>query len=94
MATIGRTRRDQQSRDGVVSRVEVRDYLIDVSDYRFDSTAVEPQHDDEIREAVGDRVHVYRVVSPGGAEAPFRYSDRHRITWRIHTRLIDEFDDE
>lgn len=89
-ATIGRTRRDQQTHDGVITKREVRDYLIDVADLVIDGQQVIPHIDDEIREESAGTIFVYRLSSPGGDEAEFRYSDRHRVTWRIHTQLIGE----
>ena len=87
VATIGTTRRDQQSSDGYVSRKQVRDFLVDVSDL---ASLGEPGLDDEIEEVSGDTIYVYRLVSPGGSEEPFRYSDRHRLVWRLHVELIEE----
>ena len=92
VATIGSTRRDQQNNNGFVTRVQIRDFLIDVADYILDEDVTAPQIDDELIEIQADRAYVYRLTSPGGTEAPFRYSDRHRITWRIHTELISEYD--
>lgn len=92
IATIGTTRRDQQFSDGHISRKQIRDFLIDVVDLVIDGERVEPELDDRIEETDGDRVFVYRIVSPGGNEEPFRYSDRWRITWRIHAELIEERD--
>jgi hypothetical protein len=86
VATIGTTRRDQQSSDGYVSRKQVRDFLIDVADLSLG----EPELDDEIEETSGGTIYVYRLVSPGGSEEPFRYSDRHRLVWRLHVELIEE----
>jgi len=90
IATIGTTRRDQQSADGLISKKQVRDFLIDVADLVLDGAAVEPQRDDVIEETDGETVFVYWVQSPGGSEPAWRYSDRHRITWRIHGQLIEE----
>ena len=92
IATIGTTRRDQQMSDGHISRKQIRDFLIDVVDLVIDGDQVEPDLDDRIEETEGGRVFVYRIVSPGGNEEPFRYSDRWRITWRIHAELIEERD--
>lgn len=94
IATIGRTRRDQQQADGFFTRTELRDYLIDVADYQIDGEQTTPDIDDEIHETVAGRVYVYRLTSPGGSEPRFLYSDRWRITWRIHCELIDERDAE
>lgn len=86
VATIGTTRRDQQHNDGYVARKQIRDFLIDVADLSIG----EPEIDDEIEETAGGIVYVYRLVSPGGSEEPFRYSDRHRLVWRLHVELIEE----
>ncbi|TWT63191.1 hypothetical protein [Rubinisphaera italica] len=94
IATVGNTRRDQQFHDGHISRKQIRDFLIDAAELIIDNIPVEPELDDLIEETVGDRVYVYRVVSPGGNEEPFRYSDRHRLTWRLHVELIEERDVE
>lgn len=84
MATVGTTRREQQQNNGFITRLQIRDFLIDVCDYPFG----EPQIDDEIHEIEGNRTYVYRLMSPGNSEEPYRYSDRHRITWRLHTQLV------
>lgn len=90
MATIGATRRDQQSTDGFVERKQIRDFLIDVAELIFDGGPSEPELDDVIEETDDAVVYVYRLVSPGGSEEPFRYSDRHRLIWRLHVELIEQ----
>lgn len=94
-ATIGKTEREQQNhQDGFVGRAQVRDFLIDCDQILFDGVVSDPQTDDAIIETENGTAYVYRITSPGGSEPAFNYSTRQRLTWRIHTELIDEYETE
>tara|TARA_Y100000593_G_scaffold33191_1_gene65185 strand:- start:7 stop:408 length:402 start_codon:yes stop_codon:yes gene_type:complete len=89
-ALVGDTRlevADEYGGTTVVARV--RDYIVKVSELVLDSVTVEPQAGDQISETRGSTTYVYEVMS-AGADQPYRPSDRHGNTWRIHTKLIDE----
>ena len=87
-ASIGSTRFEQEDRDGLVVRSQVRDYLIDVADLVLSGGAIEPEVGDLIEETVGSQTHVYQVL-PLGGEPAWRYSDPYRKTYRIHTKRVD-----
>lgn len=58
-----------------------RDFLIDADDYDFGDGPVEPKSGDEIT----DGTDTYEVAPLGGRNAPWRWSDRARTRYRIHT---------
>lgn len=66
-----------------------RDFLIDVEDYRFDGRKTAPERGDLFRVKICNRIDTYEVMAPIG-EPPWRYSDEHKKTFRIHTKLIRE----
>lgn len=89
-AMVGATRMELSADYGsttITSRV--RDYIVSASDLVLSSVTVEPQAGDQIRETRGSTTYVFEVMS-AGADEPFRPSDRHGNTWRIHTKLVDE----
>jgi hypothetical protein len=86
-ATIGRTEFEQADEEGLIHRVESRDFLIRTADLDFGSGLTLPRAGDQVREAVGTQVFVYEVNAPGG-QPPFRYSDPYRKVLRIHTKHI------
>ena len=60
-----------------------RDYLITASRYKIGGVAVEPEKGDEIEDSTDGKR--YAVMAPEG-EAPWRYSDSHHTTLRLHTK--------
>lgn len=89
-ALVGDTRMELSADYGsttVTSRV--RDYIVNAADLVLSSVTVEPQAGDQVRETRGSTTYVFEVMS-AGADEPFRPSDRHGNTWRIHTKLVDE----
>jgi hypothetical protein len=76
-ATIGETRSEDYIEDQIISTVRVRDFLIDVADYRLGT----PQAGDLV--TYQDEVW---EVQPTSAEPEYRRSDRDGSTWRIHTK--------
>jgi hypothetical protein len=87
-ATIGRTEFEQADEYGVVHRTESRDFLVLTAELVLGDKAVLPQAGDRIRETAGDQIFIYEVMAPGG-EPPYRYSDPHRKTLRIHTKHVN-----
>lgn len=89
-ALVGDTRMELSADYGsttITSRV--RDYIVAAADLVLSSVTVEPQAGDQIRETRGSTTYVFEVMS-AGVDEPFRPSDRHGNTWRIHTKLVDE----
>ena len=64
-----------------------RDYLISAAKLVLGGVQVEPQAGDQIRETVGDAVHVYEALAPGG-EPAWRWSDPHRRMLRVHAKHV------
>ena len=89
-ALVGDTRMELSADYGsttITSRV--RDYIVTAADLVLATVTVEPQAGDQVRETRGSTIYVFEVMS-AGADEPFRPSDRHGNTWRIHTKLVDE----
>ncbi len=74
--------------DGTVKMVRTdRDFIFDTSLLVFGGVATEPQVGDAVDETWPDEVtRRYTILSPGGAEPAWRYSDPHRIQFRVHTK--------
>jgi len=86
-ATIGKTMADQDTGDGLVLRMEIRDYLIDTADLKLDGQLTLPERGDLIIETDDDKNFTYEVL-PIGNQRAWRYSDPFRLKLRIHTKLI------
>jgi hypothetical protein len=76
-ATVGRTEFELADEQGILQRVESRDFLVRADDLTFGI----PQAGDVIVEGG----LAFEVNSPGGTPA-WRYSDPNRATLRIHTK--------
>ena len=87
-ATIGRSTYEQDDGEGVITRSQVRDFLIDTSDLLLSAIGSLPRRGDRILETDGSTTFVYEVMALGG-EPPWRYSDPFRLKLRIHTKQID-----
>jgi hypothetical protein len=92
-AVVGRSPVEQQQGDGTFTVYEARDYLIEVSDYAFSGTAVEPAQGDTIVETINGVDYTFAVMADGG-EPPWRYSDQSRVRYRIHTKLRSTSNDD
>jgi mono/diheme cytochrome c family protein len=68
-------------------RTESRDYLVSAEDLVLGGVVERPKAGDRIRETEGEQLLIYEVMAPGG-EPPWRWSDRHRRTLRIHTKYV------
>ncbi len=87
-AAIGNTPFELDDGHGVITRIESRDFLITAWDLVLDGSETVPQAGDKIRETVGSQGIVYEAMAPGD-EPPYRYSDSHRHSLRIHTKQVD-----
>jgi hypothetical protein len=86
-ATVGKTVFEQADTSGLIQRTEARDFLVRADDLVLAGQATTPRTGDQVREKQDAATHVYEVMAPGG-EPPFRYSDPHRRTVRVHTKHI------
>ena len=82
-ANIGETRSEDINEDNQIVTVRIRDWLIDVVDYRFGGQQVEPEEGDRLIYA-GEIWEVH--VTP--SEPQHRRHDRDKTTWRVHYKLI------
>ncbi len=87
IATIGKTLAEQEAGEGLVMRMEIRDYLIDTALLRLDGQPTLPERGDLIIETESGKTFSYEVL-PVGSQKAWRYSDPFRLKLRIHTRLI------
>lgn len=87
-ATIGRSFYEQDDGEGIVTRSQVRDFLIDTADLLLSPIGSLPKRGDWILETENGTTFTYELMSLGG-EPAWRYSDPFRLKLRIHTKLID-----
>lgn len=87
-ATIGKSSYEQHDGEGVVTRSQVRDFLIDTADLLLSEIGSLPRRGDRIDQNDGEQTIVYEVMSLG-SEPPWRFSDPFRLKLRIHTKQID-----
>lgn len=89
IAVPAETRFEMPTDFDFVGMLRVRDWLIAADAYGFGAGVVEPAPGDLIRETLEDGgVEVFEVMSPGGREPAWRWSDRQRNTLRVHTKRI------
>ncbi len=87
-ATIGVSRYEQDDGKGIVTRAQVRDYLIDTQSLIQSPIGTLPRRGDRITEQDGNTTYVFEIMSIGG-EPPWRYSDPFRVKLRIHTKQVE-----
>jgi hypothetical protein len=87
-ATIGRSLYDQDDGEGIVTRSQVRDFLIDTFSLLDSLIGSLPRRGDTIVEIDGDTTFIFEVMALGG-DPPWRYSDPFRLKLRIHTKQVD-----
>lgn len=87
-ATIGKSEYEQDDGEGVITRAQVRDFLINTKDLLGSVIGTWPRRGDRILETDGDTTFVYELMSIGN-EPPWRYGDPFRVKLRIHTKLVD-----
>ena len=87
-ATIGRTLFELTGDEGIVERIESRDFLIPASELVLAGQTTLPERGDQIVETDVGGTFIYEVMTPGD-EPRWRYSDPYRKTLRVHTKLVD-----
>ena len=87
-ATIGKSEYEQDDGEGIVTRAQVRDFLINTKDLLESAIGTWPRRGDQILETDGNTTFVYELMSIGN-EPPWRYSDPFRVKLRIHTKQVD-----
>lgn len=87
--TPAEDRYEADAGDGTRTMMFVRDYLILASDLDFGGGVVSPERGDQIKQAMGDVVDVYEVVSLA-AEPAWRYMDPGHTWVRVHTKKVDQ----
>jgi hypothetical protein len=87
-ATIGKSMYDQDDGEGIVTRSQVRDFLIDTYSLLSSIIGTLPRRGDTIVEIDGDQTFIFEVMALGG-DPPWRYSDPFRLKLRIHTKQIE-----
>jgi len=87
-ATIGMSRYEQDDGEGVITRAQVRDYLIDTRSLIQSAIGTLPRRGDRILEQNGDTTFVFETMSIG-SDPPWRYSDPFRVKLRIHTKQVE-----
>jgi hypothetical protein len=77
---------------GAVLEIPVHDFLIAAADLaELTDSGGEPLEGDQIDHVGLDGVtRTWQVLSPGGDEPAWRYSDPSRTTVRLHTKLLAE----
>ena len=85
--SIGKSLIEVDDGKGATIVVERRDFIIPVADLVLGGERTKPQAGDQIRETVGDVVHVHEVMG-AGKEPPVVYGDGHKLTWRVHTAQV------
>ncbi|MGV3483365.1 MAG: hypothetical protein ACO1RT_02975 [Planctomycetaceae bacterium] len=88
LATIGRSTYQQDDGQGIVTRSQVRDFLIDTHTLLTSIIGTLPRRGDQIVEIENDKTFIFEVMALGG-DPPWRYSDPFRLKLRIHTKQID-----
>ena len=87
-AVIGRSPYQQDDGEGVITRAQVRDFLIDTHALLLSIIGSLPKAGDRIVEIDDDQTFIFEVM-PLGAEPHFRFSDPYRLKLRIHTKQIE-----
>ena len=79
---------DQDDGEGIVTRSQVRDFLIDTYALLSSIIGTLPRRGDTIVEIDGNQTFIFEVMALGG-DPPWRYSDPFRLKLRIHTKQIE-----
>lgn len=87
-AMVGKSEYEQDDGEGVITRAQVRDFLVNTKDLLHSTIGTWPRRGDRILETDGDTTFVYELMSIGN-EPPWRYSDPFRFKLRLHTKLIE-----
>lgn len=73
--------------EGLTQRVDVRDYVIGLSDYAFGGTAADPRHGDRITETINGTAYTYEVMPLGDSQAA-TWTRTDGGSWLIHTKRV------
>lgn len=87
-AVRGVSRYESEDGRGLVTDYAMEDFLFASAALILAGVRVEPEAGDQIEQTVGDQVLVYELMSPGGQEPAWRYSDTGRTQLRVHTKLV------
>ena len=79
------TLEDKRGRD-TVNQITSQDFLFAVADLVIDDVPILPEDRDRIIEILNGKKYTYRIL-PGSNEKHYRYSDRGKTQFRIHTKL-------
>lgn len=83
-ARYGRTLFSGLQESAVAVQWGERDYLIEVAELALNGSPTTPQRGDRIT----DGATVWELASPETDEAPWRYSDQYRTTYRVHVKRV------
>jgi hypothetical protein len=83
-ATVGKTTFEVVSTNGILERIESRDFLIAAADLAVLGL---PQRGDRVVEVRDTQTHTYEVLAPG-RESHWRWSDPGHRCLRIHTKHL------
>lgn len=70
-------------------RTEVRDFIINIEDYKTGATLLTPKEGDIIEEIEGAIKYRHKVL-PTNKEPVFILTGAYRTAFRVHTKLIEE----
>lgn len=73
--------------DGVVTVVNVRDFVINVEDYTFGGTVTDPRSGDRIKQSIAGTTHVFEVM-PIASRPSREWVGNQNPQWMIHTKLV------
>ena len=62
--------------------------IIGIADTAIGGQRIEPDEGDTIKHEIAGKVAIFEVMSPGGDEPAWRYSDGTRTTYRVHVKQI------
>lgn len=90
-AGMGESRFELMSEEILLDEHQTVDFIVDPSELNFGAGAVEPKDGWTITVDDGSTVAKYEIM-PAGGEAAWRWTDRYRTNYRIHTKRINEAD--
>lgn len=73
--------------EGFLTTIQSRDFVIDVADYLFNATPVQPRAGDRIKESIAGTTHVYEAA-PIGNKPVAEWEGSQKPQWRIHTKFV------
>jgi hypothetical protein len=88
-ARFGRSVFEVAKSDGTFHQTDSRDFIITVADLILDGSAATPVAGDRISYETGGKTIVCEVM-PFGSEPPWRYADEYRVSYRIHSKVVED----